>query len=654
MPPRRPTSPLKLEPCPPNNSNGDDYPLMASDDELDESQLAARHRRIEKLGEAYLKGQPLFILSASLHGPLEKGWVNPWKKDRRKAGATKRGNESVEPKVIPETSSRKRRQHQLQSNAYRSQSSDTPRKVSRSGSIRDDVSKVFSTHGGARLEPTTSSNQSPRFTQHKSGDAQWLKKDKVSTRFQNIDPPTSPTTSISSRHVRRAGSQFPGRPATPGYHSAKSSESEQAKQSRQHESSLKPEIALNAPAPEERRTPGSKLHKYSSQSVNGGGSVQVVSSSSQLPKFEYRLKHAKALANAENPPSPKPVEESYCDAGVADGDESHLNESDEQPISPLAPTNESQQAEPISHQTAENSLTLTNASNTIENASSTHPDNDPVHNPKDGSTSENILPSAQHAPRNPAVSDNLTSLYSIAASKATSNRTEDHNADQQFSTQAALMMAQRSFQNDLRSPEYSPASVRKRRASQDINHQSPNAANITPFHKMNTPERELGKSRLGSTGTGKLPMISTQYILDAATPFTFSTEKKAEFRTISPEKDRSKTKKRKTTSFAQSSPSEIPSEHFTSDEDDTTNFLQEQPAEAQMSPSTSHQSAFPLTLTGTTPPTAQEGQGADSFNLSQAIAEAGSWLQQSFDINKDITHCQSAQIPNPNPADSAH
>ncbi|KAL4800701.1 hypothetical protein BDV19DRAFT_351982 [Aspergillus venezuelensis] len=653
MPPRRPTSPLKFEPCPPNSSDGDDYPLVASDDELHERQLAARHRRIEKLGEAYLKGQPLFILSASLRGPLEKGWMNPWRKDRRKSGAKERDNESAEPKVIPETNSRKRRQHQLQSNAYRSQSSDTPRKVSRSGSIRDDVSKVFSKHGGARLEPTSSANHSPRFTQHKPGDAQWLKKDKVSTRFQNIDPPTSPTTSISSRHVRGAGSQSSGRPATAGYESAKSSKSQQSKQARQHESSPKPKIAVNAPAAEERRTPGSKLHKHSSQSVNGGGSVHVVSSSSQLPKFEYRLKHGKAFANAGNPPSPKPTEESYGVAGVIGCDESHRNESDEQPISFSAPTNEPQQLEPTTHQTAENSLTLTNASNTIENASSTHPDNDLSHTPKDGTTSENILPSAQHAPRNPAVSDNLTSLYSIAASKATSNRTEDHGADHQFSTQAALMMAQRSFQNDLRSPEYSPASARKRRASQDINRQSPNAANITPFHKMNTPERDLG-NRLGNTGTGKPPMISTQYILDAATPFTFSTEKKAEFRTISPEKDRSKTKKRKTTSFAQSSPSEIPSEHFTSDEDDTTNFLQEQPAEAQMSLSTSHQSAFPLTLTGTTPHTAQEGQGTDSFNLSQAIAEAGSWLQQSFDINKDITHCQSAQIPNRPPPDSAH
>ncbi|KAL4943780.1 hypothetical protein BDV06DRAFT_189177 [Aspergillus oleicola] len=654
MPPPRPTSPLKLEVCQPTNSDGDDYPLVASDNELDERQLAARYRRIEKLGEAYLKGQPLFILSASLRGPLEKDWVNPWKKDRRKISAKERDNGRAEPTVIPETNSRKRRQHQIQSDAYRSRTSNPPRKPDRSESVRDDARKVNSKDWASRPEPTPSDSQLHRFTRHKPIDVKWLKKDKVSTRFHNIDPPTSPTTSLASRHAKRGGSQSSSRPGTAGYDSAKYSKGQQSKQLMEPESSPRPELETKIlPLVQERRTPGSSLHKDSSQSVNGGGSVHVVSSSSQLPKFEYRLKHGKNIADEQLRPSLKPREDNHSEAGVAGLNKSPQNGPEEPLESPLAPSNEPHQPDSNAQQTAENSLTLTNTSNTIENASLTNLDKDPANNPKDGTTSENALPSAQHVPRNPAVSDNLTSLYSIAASKATSNHTGEHNGDHQFSTQAALMMAQRSFQNDLRSPEYSPATARKRRASQDFNHQPPSAANITPFHKMNTPERELG-NRAGNSGSGRPPIISTQYILDAATPFTFSTEKKAEFRTISSEKDRSKTKKRKTTGLAQSSPSEIPSEHLTSDEDDTTNLVQEQPAEAQMSPSASHQSAFPLTLTGTTPPTAQEGQGPDSFNLSQAIAEAGSWLQQSFDINKDITHCQSVQLPRPHSADSAH
>ena len=48
---------------------------------------------------------------------------------------------------------------------------------------------------------------------------------------------------------------------------------------------------------------------------------------------------------------------------------------------------------------------------------------------------------------------------------------------------------------------------------------------------------------------------------------------------------------------------------------------------------------MPLTLSESMPTTDQDGQGVrqgmESFNLSQAIADAGSWLQQSFDFMKD-------------------
>jgi hypothetical protein len=52
-------------------------------------------------------------------------------------------------------------------------------------------------------------------------------------------------------------------------------------------------------------------------------------------------------------------------------------------------------------------------------------------------------------------------------------------------------------------------------------------------------------------------------------------------------------------------------------------------------------SALPLTLSVTTPATEQQdGQevmaGTDAFDLSQVIQDAGSWLQQSFDVGKDM------------------
>lgn len=55
-----------------------------------------KKRRIESLGQQYIQGCPLFILSAGLRGPLHDGWVNPWAK-RKKTGWVEARGESVEP-----------------------------------------------------------------------------------------------------------------------------------------------------------------------------------------------------------------------------------------------------------------------------------------------------------------------------------------------------------------------------------------------------------------------------------------------------------------------------------------------------------------------------------------------------------------------------
>lgn len=55
-----------------------------SDSEELEDGHHKKRRRIEELGQQYLEGKPLFIASASLRGPLSKGWVNPWAKKESK------------------------------------------------------------------------------------------------------------------------------------------------------------------------------------------------------------------------------------------------------------------------------------------------------------------------------------------------------------------------------------------------------------------------------------------------------------------------------------------------------------------------------------------------------------------------------------------
>ena len=78
----------------------------SSDD--DSSARAAKRRRIEKLGEQYLRGDGLHILSAGLKGPFDKNWKNPWANRRREpkpAGAE-----------IPETIGKPSKKLQAQKN----------------------------------------------------------------------------------------------------------------------------------------------------------------------------------------------------------------------------------------------------------------------------------------------------------------------------------------------------------------------------------------------------------------------------------------------------------------------------------------------------------------------------------------------------------
>lgn len=49
-----------------------------SDDELDEPARLAKRLRYEEQGLRYLEGRPPRLISASLKGPFDKGWQNPW------------------------------------------------------------------------------------------------------------------------------------------------------------------------------------------------------------------------------------------------------------------------------------------------------------------------------------------------------------------------------------------------------------------------------------------------------------------------------------------------------------------------------------------------------------------------------------------------
>jgi hypothetical protein len=142
--------------------------------------------------------------------------------------------------------------------------------------------------------------------------------------------------------------------------------------------------------------------------------------------------------------------------------------------------------------------------------------------------------------------------------------------------------------------------------------------------------------------------MSTQCMIDATTPYTFSTEKKTNaFRELSP--DRPNKQKGEGPGFADifapspriPSPSqdhEYQTAHSTPHDPD--HGPEHNPDPTFTHRSTTQGTALPFALSGSAPTTAQDGQGAppgvESFDLSQAIADAGSWLQQSFDFMKDV------------------
>ena len=79
---RRPVSPIEAEPL---TVAAEDILCPASDIEDSLESHKSKRRRIEAQAQRYREGKPLFIQSASLRGPLDMGWINPWaRKPRQK------------------------------------------------------------------------------------------------------------------------------------------------------------------------------------------------------------------------------------------------------------------------------------------------------------------------------------------------------------------------------------------------------------------------------------------------------------------------------------------------------------------------------------------------------------------------------------------
>lgn len=217
---KRPTSPLHFEPLyvPP-----EDVLYPGSDcDGLQDRHLNKR-RRVEELGQKVLEGKPLLIASASLRGPLDKGWVNPWANQKRKTssklspstelGSRNRQSTNREPKVRQRTerSEKARSGFDFPKDARRSVVSDLGVRPSRSANADDvaEAQRARSTEFGGQVVQTTfapviaakavaqGSSRSAGCEPERS--ATWLKSDPRYLKAQTADDVRPSTPSPSAR-----------------------------------------------------------------------------------------------------------------------------------------------------------------------------------------------------------------------------------------------------------------------------------------------------------------------------------------------------------------------------------------------------------------------------------------------------------------------
>lgn len=741
MPYKRAISPFSLETCVPAPDDIINDELLASDDELGEAERAAKRQRIEKLAESYLHGQPLFILSASLRGPFDKGWRNPWKKDRKAAVNERADTRGGKPicnvgRVIQETDLRRPRYREDLAVAApdipvasrrigplpsmpvpNASSSNTPRsaqKRPRYAATPDEHNRV--TPRSIKKPKDAISSRHNDASSATDGSVDWLKKDRRRMNFTQFEPPSSPTPKITSRQAENKAKVGVSRtlevrvPLTVLRKGNSKTLAVDEEAIVAEPMDISPDVTqavglterTHEISAEKSLDVGNTISQKGSPSANGhvASSIRVISSSSQLPRFEYRSWHPDNNSPQTKKQSPITATKSAV-----------TNLLHEKLVHSLPNTEKVQQDLPSKDarvevqdvpaaSTAEGASVPRVKSDTVVRVDQTRvpdfhtvsaqdggafvgPDalefSEPAEQPADddatgasesglGYTSKSLrfagntgvstcidtenpplteqntcdnLPSAQVVPVLPGVSDRIPSLHSTAMIGPNPGQGTEDSSDTQLSTQAALLQAQRSFQEDLESPEHEfihPTEPEDTVLGPDGESL---LAHETPY---NVPQ---AAERVSNTGLGRFSdrtqAMSTQYMIDAGTPYTFSTEKKPRAcRDISRDRTSERAPQGPHLADLSAQSPRIPSP--SQDNEYRTAHSSPQNPDTHLDPACTHRSTtqgplLPLALSGSTPTTAQDGQGApqgaESFDLSQAIADAGSWLQQSFDFMKD-------------------
>ncbi|KAL2002970.1 hypothetical protein VTN02DRAFT_5379 [Thermoascus thermophilus] len=743
MPFRRPTSPLCLEPLSPAESDAGG--LLGSDDELDEPARAAKRRRIEKLGECYLQGKPPVILSASLRGPFDNGWVNPWRKTRKqKASSTHekssayRETDVADRIVIPETDFKKRRLEDGPLTKLEGSRSRIRAISSSSAAVSEGKGDYAKARGEAHDRPRpkeagkdlarqcsrrtvpcanglSAPNERPRSSLTRPVGDSWLKTDRRNVDIQHINPPMSPTPAVSrprgstdmskmnpprvkisaSRCPNPAGNSpshvpttrtvgftpinsrkdsRPSASASP-HHPKSASKSSVASRMQRSPSKSSSKTERHAPLhpvkePRSRRVDKEKAEEHinmkrdapengSTETQQTRSSLCIVPPSSHLPEFEYRRPKnpldVTELSSRHSSPASSGQRNGRSKAAVQSPEPQQSSTAEAMENPPACDANDEdidighREGSPgVQENSTEGPAGLAPISGTA----------DPTGHNSDFTGSEGI-PSAQPLPSNSGLPDHTISLESTEVPRNYGTEGEyDGNPDPQLSTQAVLSLVQKSFQNDLATPD---------RATQQTageNSRSPRCSptndlatskKITPFYRVNTAIQRASVNGSRFRGADGFQAMSTQCMIDAVTPFTFSTSKASDVGTAG--RYLSSVKKGKRESLAMS-PSPFSRDNSPSPADglgagtvhfepSIPNFQSNDEAPELLDVvgdrSETQLTALPLALTTSTPSTAQQdGQGVAGgidIDLRQVIEETGSWLQQSWNIERELKRC---------------
>lgn len=725
LPPKK--APFSFEPVSPPQSEIYSE-LSGSEDDLDEAARASKRRRIERHAQDYLKGQPPFIFSASLKGPFNKKWTNPWKRvkphsaksapdarivDQGHAGpgisVTETRNKGEEPEFQPAKTA-----SSIWGESSAIKSSGSSDRLTKSGGKAQGVLRrktdKFRVDGRTTIPPSSISRSStkgpnespsrPCKSYSASSREGWLKRGP--TDHRTIEPLKSPSPTpvgrqkdvkdtskpapllidnsriVSDKAIQRTSSPSGFTPInqrqhrhTEAFTRATTFSPSSDRTTKNSGTGYLPKVQSSgrrkSSIPKKRIVSGNKhthddikpVHptkKPGSETVTALNKAPTAVSPSNGHNFKFKYRRPDSSIDASTK-AEQPQKANFRRSGVSFYD---FADSTEKPVSGSTEHAHAgaRAAEPKDsnkeHKQGSGSGSNENSALAPDNSGTLEADSETA-----GTIESCNITSAQLPPEYAKLPTEVVSLQSTCFAELKSNTIDansiEENHDLEISTQAAVSTAQKSLQDALTTPDKEArgdeTTVIKRPLKSAGSSKKPAKAGhkITPFGAVDSTAQKSNGVVDHSNSVNARP-VNTQALLDAISPFAVSTTKKVQNRVSFPSDNEinSPTRPKQNPTTAPPIPSNqtgslpvldegLPVSPFEISGFDFGTGSDDQPADPIESAGAPSASALQLTSTTSTGPK-QDGQQVrdlDNFDLSQAIADAGTFLQ-SWDIDRDL------------------